>query len=198
MVPASPFVRKCRIAAAHLGLMDRVIFIDAPDDRDNALRNNNPLGKIPIALLENGEALYDSRVILEYFDFLAGGGRIIPGDPARRFKTLTHQALADGVMDAAVLLGYETRFREPHQHSPKWIALQEGKIATALDFAEAAPDIHAIAGDIDVGHIALACALGFLDLRRGGGWRESRPALVAFLERFAGQVPSFAATKAAR
>ena len=194
MVPASPFVRKCRIAAAHLGLSDRVVFVDAADDEDDALRKHNPLNKIPIALLDDGNALFDSRVILEYFDWLAGGDRIIPRDPARRFPVLAAQALADGIMDASTLIGYERRFREEHERSPRWLAMQEGKIARALDAAETARRD----GAIDVGSIALACALGFLDLRHGGAWRADHPALVAFLDDFAARVPAFEATRAPR
>jgi glutathione S-transferase len=191
MVPASPFARKCRIAAAHLGLSDRVSFVDGPDDPDDALRARNPLTKIPIALLEDGSTLYD---ILEFFDHLAGGGRIIPQDSRKRFRTLATQALADGIMDAAVMLGYETRFREAHERSPKWIEMQKGKIARGLNAAENMP----LEPGVDVGSIALACALGFLDLRHDGEWRAGLPRLVAFLERFAEDVPAFEATRALR
>ncbi len=194
MVVGSPFARKCRIAAPWLGLADRVVFIDKPDDPDDALRGVNPLNKIPVAVLEDGSTLFDSRVILEYFDHLAGGDRIIPRDPSRRFRALTTQALADGIMDAAVLLAYETRYREAHQSSPKWIALQKGKIDKALAAAEAAPP----SGDIDVGSIAMACALGFLDLRQTGDWRAHHPKLPAFLDDFAARVPAFEATRAPR
>ena len=194
MVPASPFVRKCRIAAAYLDLSDRVTFIDAHDDKDDRLRKNNPLNKIPVALLEDGTALFDSVVILEYLDHLAGGGKIIPTEPAGRFRTLTLQALADGLMDATILLGYEARYRDPHQYSQRWLDHQQGKIDSALAWLEAAPP----PGAIDAGHITLACALGFLDLRHGGKWRGAHPALVKWLDVFAAKVPSFEATRAAR
>jgi glutathione S-transferase len=194
MVPASPFARKCRVAAAHLGLDDRVIFVDGDDDPGNELRSRNPLNKIPIALLDDGTTLFDSRVILEYFDHLAGGDAIIPVDPARRFRALTWQALADGVLDAAILIGYEARYREAHERSPNWLTMQNGKIARALDAAERRDMPEAI----DVGSIALACALGFLDLRHGGAWRDHHPRLVAFLDGFARRVPAFDATRAAR
>jgi glutathione S-transferase len=193
MVPASPFVRKCRIAAAHLGLSDRVAFVDAPDDRDDALRKNNPLNKIPVALLEDGRALYDSRVILEYLDHIAGG-RLFPRDPDARFDVLTRQALADGILDAAILIGYESRYREPHQASRRWLDMQQAKIDGGLAFLEARPP----AGPVDAGQIALACALGFLDLRHGGRWRPDHPSLVRFLDEFAAQVPAFEATRAAK
>lgn len=194
MVPASPFVRKCRIAAAHLGLADRVAFVDAHDDADDRLRKNNPLAKIPVALLEDGTALFDSVVILEYFDHLAGGGRIIPREISARMRTLTLEALADGLMDSTILLGYEARYREPHQYSQRWLDHQQGKIDAALAFLEAAPP----QGEIDAGHITLACALGFLDLRHGGKWRANCPKLVRWLDAFAAQVPSFEATRAAK
>ncbi len=194
MVPASPFVRKCRIAAAHLGLSGRVVFLDAHEDKDDALRKNNPLNKIPVAVLEDGTALFDSVVILEYFDHLAGGGKIIPTETAARFRVLTLEALADGLMDATILIGYESRYREPHQHSPRWLEHQQAKIDGALAYLESAPP----ATDADAGTISLACALGFLDLRHGGTWRAKHPELVAWLDAFAAKVPSFEATRAAK
>jgi glutathione S-transferase len=194
MVPASPFVRKCRIAAAHLGLSDRVRFVDAHEDADDRLRKNNPLNKIPVALLEDGTAIFDSVVILEYFDHLAGGGKIIPSEPVARFRTLTLQALADGLMDATILLGYEARYREPHQYSQRWLDHQQGKIDGALAFLESAPP----QGAIDAGQISLACALGFLDLRHGGAWRAGHPKIVAWLDAFAAKTPSYEATRAAK
>ena len=193
-VPASPFARKCRVAAAHLGLMDRVAFVDSPDDPEDALRKHNPLNKIPVALLDDGTALYDSPVILEYFDHLAGGGGIIPREPGPRFRALTMQALADGLMDAAVLITYESRYREPHQASAKWLSMQRGKVDAALAAAESSPPT----GAIDVGSIALACALGYLDLRMNGEWRGAHPRLVKFLADFSARVPSYEATGAAK
>lgn len=192
-VPASPYSRKCRIAAAHLGLEPRVDFVDARKPAGLALRAANPLNKIPAALLDDGAALYDSRVILEYFDHLAGGGVIIPTEPKARFAVLTAQALADGIMDASILVLYESRYRESLEHSGRWLDMQRGKIASALAILEAAPP----APRIDAGTIALACALGFLDLRLAGAWRAEHPRLVAWLDEFAARVPSFEATRAA-
>src|ERR687893_646949 len=100
--PPSPFGRKVKIAAALLGLSDRVTVERADTtDPNDSLRGQNPLGKIPTLVLENGETLYDSRVIVEYLDHLAGGGRLIPTD-STRFDALRQQALADGLMDAAI------------------------------------------------------------------------------------------------
>jgi len=103
--PASPYARKVRIAAAELGLADR-IELSATDTADPAdpIRGQNPLGKIPTLLLDDGSAIYDSRVIVAYLDHLGGGGRLIPSDPARRFAALRLEALGDGICDAALLI----------------------------------------------------------------------------------------------
>jgi glutathione S-transferase len=191
--PASPFGRKVRIAAAILGLDDR-IEIAAADTGDpgDSLRGQNPLGKIPTLIAEDGAALFDSRVILDYLDALAGGGPLIPLDPAARFKVLTLQALADGVADAALLQVYEGRFREPAARSEKWLDHQAGKVARGLAALEARPPE---ASARDVGAIALACALGYLDLRFEGRWRADHPRLVAWLGGFSAGVPAFETTR---
>ena len=191
--PSSPFVRKIRIAAAVLGL-EREIAIEPADTMNpsDSVRQQNPLGKIPALLLEDGTVLFDSRVILEYLDHRAGGGRIIPTDAAARFAALRLQALADGIMDASVLLVYEGRWRPAERHEPKWIELQSGKVARALAALEAAPP--ALTAVPDVGQIALACALGYRDFRFGDAWRKDHPRLVVWLDDFARAVPAFAAT----
>ena len=107
---SSPFVRKVRIALGVLGLEGRTDVRDADlNDPADSLRRQNPLGKIPALITDDGDALYDSRVILEYLDGLAGGGRILPRAPASRFAALTLQALCDGALDASVLIVYEGR-----------------------------------------------------------------------------------------
>jgi len=112
--PASPFGRKVRIAAALCGLDSRIeiVIADTADPAD-PLRGQNPLGKIPTLILEDGTVLYDSRVIVEFLDTQAGGGIIIPPG-APRFPALIMQALADGVMDASLLRVYEGRSRACH------------------------------------------------------------------------------------
>ncbi|MDE3176290.1 MAG: glutathione S-transferase [Pseudomonadota bacterium] len=189
---ASPFARKIRIAAAVLGFSDRIEVAPADtSDPADPLRAQNPLGKIPTLVLADGRAIYDSAVILEYLDFLAGGGKLIPAGEAR-FDALTRAALADGVADAAILTIYEQRWRDAATHSARWLDHQSGKIARALAaFEAAAPD----PARVDVAGIALACALGYLDLRFGGKWRAGHPGLVAWLDGFAAQVPAFEATR---
>jgi glutathione S-transferase len=194
--PASPFGRKVRIAASLLAL-DADIAIEQADTMNAAdsLRQQNPLGKIPVLIIEDGTRLFDSRVILEYLDHRAGGGRIIPADPSARFAALRLQALCDGLMDAALLRIYEGRWRSADKHEPKWVEHQTAKMDRALAELEAEPP--ALTTPPDVGQIALACALGYLDLRFEGKWRPNYPRLVAWLDRFAAQVPAFAATRMA-
>jgi glutathione S-transferase len=190
--PGSPFARKVRIAAAVLELEDRIEIANADTDNpEDSLRTQNPLGKIPALILETGETIFDSAVIVEYLDWLAPGGKIIPTEPKARFRSLTQQALADGISDAAVLLRYETLWREPEMRSEKWMAYQADKIARALRAFEKAPpeDLS------DVGTIALASALGYLDLRFEGAWRAEHPRLVSWLDVFADATPSFEATR---
>ena len=192
--PASPFVRKVRIAASVLGL-DRDIAIEPADTMNpsDTVRQQNPLGKIPALLLEDGTVLFDSRVILDYLDHRAGGGRIVPTDARARFSALRLQALADGLMDASVLLVYEGRWRPAERHERKWVDHQADKVARALAALEASPP--ALTAPPDVGQIALACALGYRDFRFEGTWRAVHPRLVDWLEGFAARVPAFAATK---
>jgi glutathione S-transferase len=144
-------------------------------------------------LLEDGSTLFDSRVILEYLDHRAGGGRIIPKDAAARFAALRLQALADGILDASILLVYEGRWRPADRHEPKWVEHQAGKVARGLAALEAAPP--GLDPLPDVGQITAACALGYRDFRFDGGWRKDHPRLAGWLDRFAARVPAFAATK---
>jgi glutathione S-transferase len=191
--PASPYARKVRIAAAQLGLADR-LELSTADTADPAdpIRAQNPLGKIPTLLLDDGAALYDSRVIVAYLDHLAGGAGLIPPVPARRFGALRLEALGDGICDAALLIRYELTTRPEAQRSASWVELQQGKIDRALVALEAAPP----PAPRDIGHVAIACALGYLDLRFDGAWRVGAPKLVAWLDAFARETPAFAATKA--
>lgn len=193
--PPSPFGRKVKIAAGILGLTDRIrIEMTDTNDPSDSIRKQNPLGKIPALILEDGSALFDSTVILEYLDALAGGGKIIPREGAARWDALRLHAIGDGIMDAGILLVYEKRFRPEEHWVQKWTDYQSDKIARTLDVLETAPP--AISGMPNVGHIALACALGYLDLRFEGKWRAKYPKLVAWLDGFAAQVPAFEKTKA--
>jgi glutathione S-transferase len=192
--PASPFARKVRIAVSLLGLDDKIELRETDlNDPADPIRRQNPLGKIPALVLDDGDTLYDSRVILEYLDYLAGGGRIIPREPKARFDVLRLQALCDGTLDAGVLLVYEGRYRPPEMKVQSWVERQQDKVKRALDALEASPP--KLDATPNVGQIALACVLGYGDLRFGGAWRKDHPKLVAWHDAFAAQVPAFAATK---
>jgi glutathione S-transferase len=193
--PPSPFGRKVKIAAALLDLTDEINVISTDTvDPDDPLRKDNPLGKIPTLVLEDGAVIYDSRVIIEYLDMRAGGGRLIPKGGMERIKVQTLHALADGIMDAGILQVYEGRWRDPVKHELKWVEHQAGKVARALDYLEAHPP--SLEGSLHAGHVAVACALGYLDLRFKGEWRAGYPKLTAWLDAFAAKVPAFEKTRA--
>ena len=194
--PSSPFVRKVRIAISLLGFDDQVKSERADTtDPNDTLRKINPLGKIPVLILDDGSAIYDSRVILDYLDERAGGGKIVPRQGAERLAALRLQSLCDGILDASILGIYEGRFRKPEMQEPKWLELQDGKVSRALAVLESSPP--PLDPLPNVGQIALACALGYRDFRFGGSWRNAHPRLVAWLDHFAARVPAFAATKPA-
>jgi glutathione S-transferase len=183
---ASPFVRKCLVSAAELGLRDKIELVNAaahPVNRDRNVVAHNPLGKIPTLVTDDGGILYDSRVICEYLNAL-GDGHLIPREGEGRWRVLGEQALADGVNDAAVLLRYETFLRPEPLRWSEWIAGQQEKVTSGLDALESrAADF----GDrVDLGTIAFGCMLGYLDFRFASlGWRDGRPNAAAWFEGFA-------------
>lgn len=183
--PTSPYVRKCLAVAVETGLLERIEFLPAaahPIQRDQSIIKSNPLGKVPTLLTDAGDALYDSRVICEYLDDLAGG-KLCPRSGDARWRTLTLQALGDGILDAALLARYEVAIRPEAQRSKEWVAGQLDKIATSL----AALELKAASfGDrVDLGTLTIGCALWYLDLRYGDlGWRKDQPALAAWWARF--------------
>lgn len=187
--PASPFGRKCKISASALGIIGQLEITRAnPNDPDDPISGENPLGKIPALILDDGAILYDSRVICEYFDHLAGGGKLIPTDETR-WPALTLQALCDGILDAGILQVYEKRFRPEDKRHQEWVDRQRGKVSRALAHLEAnTPEMGA---SPNIGDITLACALGYQDFRFGGAWREGHPNLVAWLDTFTAAVPAY-------
>ncbi|WP_349643587.1 glutathione S-transferase family protein [Bradyrhizobium genosp. SA-3] len=190
---SSPYTRKVRMALQLLGLADRVE-TRKPDLNDVAdpLVRANPLGKVPALVRDDGIPVYDSPVILEYLDHLAGGGRIVPREPEARFKALTLEALCDGALDACLLIRAESLYRPAEHHSARYVERQAGKIARVLASAEAAPP--PVTAMPDVGQITLACLLGYRDFRFDGGWREKHPRLHSWHDAFAEAVPAFGAT----
>ncbi|NBS34757.1 MAG: glutathione S-transferase family protein [Methylocystaceae bacterium] len=188
---ASPYARKVRIAADVCGLSN-LVSIKETDTKDptNHLRDENPLGKIPVLILEDGTALYDSRVIIDYLDDYSGGGRLIPQDAKRKFEALKNQSLGDGINDAALIIRHEIAVRRPELRDDDFILYQQEKIDRALKALVKSPP----QGPLDIGHISVACALGYLDLRFEGNWRKASPSLVDWLAAFSIEAPSFKET----
>jgi glutathione S-transferase len=193
--PFSPYGRKVKIAIALKGLGDRIEVVQVDTNPlDNAdITRANPLGKIPALVVDGDTAIYDSHVICEYLDSMAPAPVLFPAGGVERMRTLTLGSLCDGILDAALLLVYEKRFRpEDKWHAP-WQERQQLKIERALDALERNPPTWGASPDY--GHVTLACALGYLDFRHEGKWRAGHPGLVAWLEEFARAVPAFEATQ---
>lgn len=176
--PMSPFARKVRVVAHEVGLAERLEIVVVKPFEDDSVRDVNPLSKVPCMLTDAGEALHDSRVICEYLDDLAGG-RLIPKGGDARWRALTIQSLADGVGDAAVRTAQERRRAEDDQH-PDVIARQLKAIDAALDLFErdGLPD-----DGFEIGEIAVAAQLGYLDFRKVVDWRSGRRRLSDWYER---------------
>lgn len=180
----SPYVRKCLIAAHELGLIDRIQIapvVTMPTQHNAELMRQNPLCKLPTLILDNGSALYDSRVIGEYLNSLAGGSLIPEGDA--RWDTLVRQSLADGLLDAALLMRYEAVLRPKEFQWANWQQTQEDKVRSALRELESTAS--AWVDRLDLGTIAAASALSYLDLRFAElDWRAGAPALKSWFAAF--------------
>ena len=189
---ASPYGRKCKMSALILGLMDRIEIV-AADTRDpeDSMRQQNPLGKIPILITDDGMELFDSPVICEYLDGVAGGNQLYP-EGETRWPAIRLQALCDGILDAGLLIVYEARYRPENVHHQPWLDMQQGKIDQALAWLEA--NTPQTGDKPNIGEVTLACALGYLDFRFPGTWRDSHPNLVAWLSAFEKAIPSYAQT----
>jgi glutathione S-transferase len=183
--PTSPFVRKVMVVLHETNLLDQVELAPAggtPLDPGTAPVGPNPLGKVPCLERPDGPALYDSRVICRYLDALTGP-RLYPAPP-RKWETMTLEATGDGIMEAALLMVYEARVRPEAIRFEPWVEGQWIKIERTLDALEGRWVSH-LNGPLDAGQIAVGCAIGYLDLRHGGRkWREGRPELAAWADRF--------------
>jgi glutathione S-transferase len=188
----SPFGRKVRIGAAVLGLAERIRMVPADTlDPTDSLRDQNPLGKMPCLILEDGTAIYDSSVILEFLQEQAGSEALVARSGPARYRTLTQAKLVDGIADAGLLMVYEARFHEPEQISRRWLDHQRGKVERGLAALDAAPPSDAL----DLVGIGLVCALGYFDWRKPVLWRPTHPNLVAWLEQMRARHPIIDATQ---
>ena len=192
--PTSPYVRKCLVVARELGLDGRIALLPAnahPVNRDANLVASNPLGKVPTFITDDGQVLYDSRVICEYLNDL-GSGNLFPAGGAQRWEALTLHALADGMLDAALLARYEDAVRPEALRWPEWRAGQVDKLETSLAHLEARPAL--LQDRLDIGSLALACAIWYLDLRYADlAWRGRYPKVAAWYQTFS-QRPSLQAS----
>ena len=180
MAPASPFVRKVRVVLREtdqLGAVTEVNVSTSPIASDPVVVAANPTGKIPALIRDDGPAIYDSRVITRYLDARAKAN-LYPVNAI--WEVLTLEATADAIMDAAVLLIYEVRFRPTEMQSGDWMTGQWAKVTRGLDALEGRWLSH-LAGPLHMGQIGTGCALGYLDFRHETyDWRVDRPGLAAW------------------
>lgn len=192
---ASPYVRKVMVTAIETGLEKKIEAVPAavaPIKANPDVARDNPLMKVPTLVTDGGEALYDSRVICEYLDSLHTGRKLIPASGGERWRVLTLQALGDGILDAGLLTRYETFLRPEALRWSDWVSGQSTKVTQSLDALE--NDIELLAGPINLGQIAIACAIGWLEFRKPvGETRPSRPQLYKWYDEFVKR-PSMQAT----
>lgn len=174
----SPFVRKVMVVAHETGTVEKLELVETSvsmAEVNPALQIDNPLSKIPTLVPDNGTALYDSRVICEYLDDLGEGPSLFPSGPSR-WDALRRQALGDGLMDALILWRQE-RLKPDLRRTPQWQTSFAAKLDVALLQLE--EEARQLAGmPFDIGHAALGCALGYMDVRFADlEWRRGRPRL---------------------
>jgi glutathione S-transferase len=193
--PLSPYGRKVKLTLGMKGLGNQVeiVAVDTNPGDNAQINSANPLGKIPALIVDANTTIFDSHVICEYLDSLAPAPVLFPKSGPERWKTLVLASLADGILDAALLLVYEKRFRPEEKWHPAWQQRQQAKIDRGLNHLEKSPP--AWGASPDYGHLTLAAALGYLDFRHEGKWRAAHPQLIAWLDRFAKAVPAFEATR---
>ncbi len=189
----SPFVRKVMVALIETGLRETVALETVaitPLEPGALVPAINPLGKVPCLVLDDGTALFDSRVITRYLDTLHSGTPLYP-DGAALWARLTLEALADGMLEAAVLMVYERVLRDAAQQSPDWVEAQWLKISRVLSHLDSVADT---LETVDMASIAVAAALGYLDFRHADrNWRGLAPKLAAWEAGFS-QRPAMQAT----
>jgi len=189
---ASPYVRKVRIVMAEKKLDYQFVLEDVWSD-DTTIGDSNPLAKVPCLVMEDGGAVFDSRVIVEYLDTLTPVGKLIPASGRERAEVKCWEALADGLSDAGILMRLEESQRTPEQRSSKWVARQRRKVDAAL---------HAMSiglgespwckgNNYSLADISVGCALGWLSLRYPDiAWRTDYPNLARLMDKLA-ERPSF-------
>jgi glutathione S-transferase len=180
--PASPFARKVRIAAIELGLIDRIEFVPTtvvPGTPNDEYSKIHPLKRLPALILDSGEVIVDSYVIVEYLDELAGGGKLIPASGAVRWKVKSDHSLSQGMLDSMLLCRYENMLRP---EALRWKAWSDDHWNRAWNgMARFEQQTEMLSRPLDISQIALTCVLGYADFRFADcGWRKAYPKLDAF------------------
>jgi glutathione S-transferase len=186
----SPFSSKVRMAARHLGIKLEEIRVDT-NAGPALLVDNNPLGKIPTLLTDDGEAIFDSRAIMHYFDRQEGG--LYPSKKGKRAEAEVLEALCDGTMECLLSIVYERRLREPEKQHQPWIDRQWTKASRALAHLDAEPP--KIGKKLHAGHFALAALIGYLQLRFEGQWEADHAELINWASKFEKHFPDYPAMK---
>src|ERR1700688_3511093 len=183
--PASPFARKVRIAAIELGLIDKIEFVPAtvvPGQPNDEYSNMYPLKKLPALILDNGEVIVDSYVIVEYLDDLAGGGKLVPASGASRWKVKSDHSMLQGMLDSMLLCRYEKMVRPERLRWQAWNDDHWNRAWSGMARFEKQADM--LSRPLDISQIALTCVLGYADFRFADcGWRKAYPKLDAFHEK---------------
>lgn len=192
---ASPYVRKVMIVAIEAGLdskIEKLPMAVRPDQPNAALAPDNPLMKVPTLVTDDGEKLFDSRVICAYLDSLNPGAKLIPESGPARWQALRLEALGDGITDAGILVRYETALRPKELQWKEWIDGQTKKVLQGLDQLENDPSV--LSGPLNIGQIAVASGLGWMKFRNVfGDVLATRPKLAAAIAKLE-ERPSFKAT----
>jgi glutathione S-transferase len=183
--PASPFARKVRIAAIELGLIDKIEFVPtsvAPAQPNDDYSKITPVKKLPVLILDNGDVILDSYVIVEYLDELAGGGKLIPSSGSDRWKVKSDHSLLQAMLDAMLLCRYENMVRPKELKWQAWSDDHWNRAWKGMARFNEKADV--LSRPLDIVQIALTCVLGYADFRYADcGWRKAYPNLDAFHER---------------
>ena len=190
--PASPYVHKVLLSAYRVRIEGQIMLITVDSQDDSLLRSQNPLGKIPVLQKPDGFFLFDSRVIIDYFNRLGGG--LIPMNGPERDIVLSRSALAEGLIDASLLVVYSDRYSGGEAPSKVWLELQLGKIERTLDFLENDIVNWSKPSGFDAANIGLGTALDYMSFRDVKEWQLGRPKLQKWFDNIASSLPGFSKT----
>lgn len=191
--PASPYSAKVRMAARYLDIGITDVRVDTSAE-PATLMDNNPLGKIPVLLLDDSGSVYDSVAIMHYLD-RESGGKLYPKKHAKRTEAEILEALCDGIMDCLLAIVYERRLRPEEKVHQPWIDKQWRKVVKGLDYLNA--NLPKTGKKLHGGHFALAAMIGYLDLRFAGEWADGRKTLADWSEKFGKKFKQYAEMKSA-